>query len=236
MAAQNPGQHSPLERDDVRNYYNAGTQQHNSEFRTLGDRANAFLLTQSIFFTALILTLIYQDEVAAPFIIMAGIILLGISFCMLYIRAGRAGAYSAYAWRQYLLHLENEHPDAPWNWFAKYFKGKKEKANKEAKCCVTKCLMHHCPSLIDESALAECLPLPSSWIFSTSAFLAVWACVSIYVLSSYGMSYYHQTPTWPIILIIVLGFIILLSITIFAVYLLHQAWKEWKHPYSKRGA
>lgn len=231
MATQNSGQHPPLEPEDVRSYYNAGTQQHNNEFRTLGDRANAFLLTQSIFFTALILILIYQDEVAAPFIIMAGIILLGFSFCLLYIRAGRSGAYSAYAWRRYLLHLENKHPDAPWNWFAKYFKGKTKKAGGKAKCCVTKSLMAHerLSWVIDEGALAKRLTLPSVWIFSTSAFLAVWFCASIYVLINYYLVYCHQTPTW---LIIILGSIVLLSIVIFAIYLLCQAWKEWKHPYN----
>jgi len=232
MATSNSEKHPPLEPEDVRGYYNAGIQQHNNEFRTLGDRANAFLLTQSIFFTALILILIYQDEVAAPFIIMAGIILLGISFCLLYIRAGRSGAYSAYAWRRYLLHLENKHPEAPWNWFAKYFEGKTEEAEKEAKCCVTKSLMKHHPWVIDERALAKRLTLPSVWIFSPSAFLAVWFCASIYVLSNYGMVYYHQMPTWHIILIIFLGSIALLSIVIFAIYLLCKAWKEWKNPYS----
>lgn len=159
MATSNSKKHPPLEPEDVRSYYNAGTQQHNNEFRTLGDRANAFLLTQSIFFAALILILIYQDKVTAPFIIMVGIILLGISFCLLYIRAGRSGAYSAYAWRKYLLHLENEHPDdAPWNWFAKYFKGKTEKA-KEANCCITKFLMKRYSWVIDEGALAKHLTL-----------------------------------------------------------------------------
>lgn len=233
MTAQNSEKHPPLEPRDIRDYYNAGIEQYSNEFRTLGDRANAFLLTQSIFFTALILILIYRTKVTAPFIIMAGIILLGISFCLLYIRAGRSGAYSAYAWRQYLLHLENKHPDATWNWFAKYFKGKTEKARKEAKCCVTKFLMEHeyLSGVIDEGALAKCLPLPSSWIFSTIAFLLVWFCTSIYVCINYCLVYYHQTHTWLNIFIIILGAVILLSIG-FAVYLLYQAWKEWKNPYS----
>jgi len=233
MTTQNSEKHSPLEPGDIRDYYNAGIEQYSSEFRTLGERANAFLLTQSIFFTALILTLIYQDKIAAPFIITAGVILLGISFCLLYIRAGRSGACSAYAWRQYLLRLENENPDAPWNWFAKYFKGKTEKARKEAKRCVTKFLMEHeyLSWVIDEGALAKCLPLPSSWIFSTIAFLLVWVCASFYVLLDYGMIYCHQTSPWLFRPIIALSSILLLFIMIFSVYLLRQAWKEWENPY-----
>ncbi len=225
MAAQNQEQHPTLSLEDVRNYYNAGTQQHNNEFRTLGDRANAFLLTQSIFFAALILILIYQNKVAVPFIIMAGIILLGISFCILYIRAGRSGAYSAYAWSKYLRHLENKHPDAPWNWFAKYFERKTEKAEKEAKCCITKFLMKRYPWVIDEGALATYLTLPSVWIFSTIAFLVVWTCASVYI--------YINVPETAFPLRILFGVIAGLLL-FFAVYLLCQAWKAWKHPYSDK--
>jgi len=116
MAAQNSENHPPLEPEDIRNYYNAGIQQYNNEFRTLGDRANAFLLIQSILVAALVLIFTNLKEAPIPFGLVAmGIILLGIFFCMLYIRAGRSGAHSAHAWRQYLLHLENENPSAPWN-------------------------------------------------------------------------------------------------------------------------
>lgn len=233
MATQNSGQNPPLKPEDIRVYYNAGIEQHSNEFRTLGDRANTFLLTQSILLTAFILILINRTIFPILFdIIRIGIILLGIFFCWLYIRAGRSGAYSAYAWRKYLLHLENKHPDAPWNWFKKYFESKTEKAIKEAKCCVTKFLMERHPWVIDEGALAKYLPLPSVWIFSTIAFLLVWACASVYVLINYSLVYYHQTPLWPYILIISLSSIVLLFIIIFSVYLLRQACKEWKNPYS----
>ena len=233
MATSNSEKHPPLEPEDVRNYYNAGIEQHSNEFRTLGDRANTFLLTQSILLTAFILILINRTIFPILFdIIRIGIILLGIFFCWLYIRAGRSGAYSAYAWRKYLLHLENKHPDAPWNWFKKYFESKTEKAIKEAKCCVTKFLMERHPWVIDEGALAKKLPLPSSWIFSTSAFLVVWVCASFYVLRDYGMVYCHQTSPWLFIPIIALSSIVLLFIMIFSVYLLRQACKEWNHPYS----
>ena len=159
----------------LENNYSAGIQQYNNEFRTLGERANAFLLTQSILVAALVLIFINLKEAPVPFGIVAmGIILIGIAFCILQIRAGRSGAYSAYAWRQYLLYLENKHPDAAWNWFAKYFECKTKKAEKEAKCCVTKFLMKKLPWVIDEGALAKCLPLPGFWVFSTIAFLAVW--------------------------------------------------------------
>jgi len=232
MATQNSEQNPPLKPEDIRVYYNAGIEQHSNEFRTLGDRANTFLLTQSILLTAFMLLLINRTIFPILFdIIRIGIILLGIFFCWLYIRAGRSGAYSAYAWRKYLLLLENEHPYAPWNWFYDYFNNKTEKAKKEANCCITKFLMKHCASLIDEGALAKKLPLPSSWIFSTSAFLVIWACAFFYVLIDYGMVYCHQTSPWLFIPIIVLGSIVLLSIIIFVVYLLRQAWKEWENPY-----
>jgi len=224
MAAQNSEKHPPLELGDIRDYYNAGIEQYSNEFRTLGERANAFLLTQSILVAALVLIFTNLKEAPIPFGLVAmGIILLGIFFCMLYIRAGRSGAYSAYAWRKYLLHLENENPDAPWNWFAKYFKGKTEKVKKEAKCCVTKYLMKHRPEAIDEGALAKYLPLPNSWLFSTSAFLAVWTgstCIYRFI----------PNDELPLPLFIIFAIITGLLI-IFALYLLCQAWKEWKNPY-----
>ena len=128
MTTQNLEQSPSLEPEDIRNYYNAGIQQYSNEFRTLGERANAFLLTQSILIAALVLIFTNLKEAPIPFGLVAmGIILIGISFCILQIRAGRSGAYSAYAWRKYLLHLENKHTDALWNWFEKYFEDKSKK-------------------------------------------------------------------------------------------------------------
>jgi len=202
--------------------YNAALQLHNNEFRTLGDRANTFLLTQSILFAALILILVNYGNVPIPLdITIMGIILLGILFCMLYIRAGRSGAYAAYGWRKYLLHLENKHPDAPWNWFSEYFENKTKKA-KEANRCITKFYREHLWWITDEGHLAKCLPLPSSWLFSTSAFLVVWTVATAY---TYKYLDAHTTQSLRIPFVVIAGIFIIL-----AVVLICQAWKAWQKP------
>lgn len=203
--------------------YNAAIQLHNNEFRTLGDRANTFLLTQSILFAALILILVNYGNVPIPLdIIIMGVILLGILFCMLYIRAGRSGAYTAYAWRKYLLHLENKHPDAPWNWLSEYFENKTKKA-KEANCCITKFYREHLLWITDEGHLAKCLPLPNSWLFSTSLFLVVWAAATAY---TYIVLDAHTTQSLRIFFVVIAGIAI-----IFAVILICQGYKAWRKPY-----
>ncbi len=217
MATQNQGQQALFSSADG---YNAAVQLHNNEFRTLGERANAFLLTQSILIAAFFLIRINQEEATIPFVIITMVvILIGIAFCVLHIRAGRSGAYAAYGWRKYMLHLENKYPDAPWNWFSKYFEDKSKKA--EGANCFIKFYGKHLWWLTGEGSLAKCLPLPSSWLFSPPLFLLVWTGATAYIF----ILYFQES------LKLCIAFAVIVAISLsFAGCLTYQNWKAWKHP------
>jgi hypothetical protein len=139
-----------------RDKYNAAVQFYINEIRTLGERNNAFLIGQSILFVAFVALLtnsgIFPKMIA--FIVM-GISLVGAAFCILYHRSGKTGAYTALRWREYMLYIETNESNTPWNWFYK----------DGGKCY--NCLLHRSP-------------LPNTWITTPAIFSVIWALVSLY--------------------------------------------------------
>jgi len=217
----NPASKEPPSAAETHNYYNAAVQLHNNEFRTLGERANTFLLTQSIFIAGLVLLLINLKKVPIAFDIIAmGIIVTGVMFCLLHIRAGRSGAIAAYGWRKYMLHLEKRYnyPDKPWRRFSEYT----YKKDKPTNCCLKKLWRKYLSWLTKEGDFVKCLPLPSIWLFSPIMFLVVWtgsACI-------YGFIKNNEVPLWLFILFAV---VMAFSLSL-AGYLVHQSCKAWRYP------
>lgn len=152
--------------------YYAAAQLYTQEFRTVGERTNAFFIAQSIFFTAFFLTLASQKLFPFAFTyVVSGIIVIGVLFCVLHLLAGRAGSRAAFRWRQYMTHhIENNHADTPWNWF--YIDCKHTPQGE-----IHKKLWHR---LKCERCLLERPPLPSAWLFSPAIFLMVWSVASLY--------------------------------------------------------
>ncbi|MDD4876302.1 MAG: hypothetical protein PHQ86_04125 [Dehalococcoidales bacterium] len=199
--------------------YNAALQFYNSEFRTLGERTNIFLLSQSIFIAAIILLLnIYNNKNYEILTIpVMGIILTAILFCSLQIRAGRSGAESAFAWREYMLTLEKSVDHAPWQQFSKefsnYFKFKDKKLG----------------WIKYSGPLVECLPLPSGWFFTPLIFILFWIGSFIYILITYFGKADLCLEFW---IVIILGLIIL-HLLFLSIYLLRLNYLAWQHPTKK---
>ncbi len=139
--------------------YNAAIQLHNQEFRTLGARVNAFLLSQSILVIALVSILVHQQLFPYALIfIMWIIIVAGILFCFFHYLAGKLGSQGAFRWRRYMRKLEGQYKDAPWNWFYKD--------------------AEYTPF---RRRLLDKLPLPIVWIIAPGIFAGIWFSVSFYI-------------------------------------------------------
>lgn len=157
--------------------YNVAVQLHNQEFRTLGERTMAFLIVQSILVAAFVTILTIPPSTMketlpyAFYPFASGIIVVGISYCFLQYLAGRSGSQAAFRWRQYMRHIENNHPDTPWNWF--YADCQHTHSERKFKGWWSR---RHC-----ERCLLERPPLPSSWLISPAIFLLAWACAIIYI-------------------------------------------------------
>lgn len=167
--------------------YNAAIQLHNQEFRTLGERNNAFLITQSILVAAFVYIVTSQNLVAPEFIAW-GIILAGIWLCCFYCQAGRSGSQAAFRWRQYMRRMENKQPLTPWNWVyddSKHKHGQETRRNLLRRLTCERCLL-------------ERSPLPIAWLISTAIFLAVWggATCYIHVIGDFSLCLYHIVTLW----------------------------------------
>ena len=157
MITQNQEQRAPLSPADE---YNVALQLHNQEFRTLGERTNAFLIVQSLLVAAFAMIRINPELFPYAFpLITGGISIVGILFCFLHYGAGRLGSRAAFRWRQYMIRVENHHPDAPWSWFYG-----------ETQCA--RC----------ERRLLNKPPLPSAWLISPAIFFLVWLAAIAYIL------------------------------------------------------
>jgi hypothetical protein len=149
--------------------YNAALQLHDQEFRTLSERTNIFLISQSIFVAALALLLTSQQCLPVDLDIPAlGIVIAGTLYCLLHHKAGLQGSRGALIWREYMLKIEAGNNNAPWKWFYKTYRSKQ---------------------------YSECLlvrpPLPSAWLVSPSIFMLLWLGAPFYV-------YFNHTPTLSI--------------------------------------
>jgi len=155
--------------------YNAAVQLHNQEFRTLGERNNAFLIAQSILVVALVTLLTYQHlfPLALEFFIW-GISIVGSLFCLFHHLAGRSGSQAAFRWRQYMSLLETGQTDTPWKQFYEYCEDEHKKHGKaRIKNLWTRLQCDRC--------LLERSPLPTAWITTPAIFAAIWVFVSSYI-------------------------------------------------------
>jgi len=153
----------------ISDYYKAAVDLHNQEFRTLGERANAFLITQSILVAAFVYIVKSQNLVGREFIAW-GIILAGIWLCLVYCLAGSSGSQAAFRWRQYMLSLEKQ--DGPWGWFyARYH----HKYNGKG-------IRHFLLQFCCERCLLERSPLPIVWLITPAIFFAVWFGATYYIV------------------------------------------------------
>lgn len=162
--------------------YNAAVQFRNEEFRTLGQRVNAFLITQSILVAAFVYMVTSQNLVAPEFIAW-GIILAGIWLCFFYCQAGRSGSQAAFKWREYMRHIENKESLTPWNWLYDHYKhkhGQDTRKNLVVRLICQKCWL-------------ERSPLPIAWLISPAIFWAVWAGATYYIhaIEGLSLSWYH---------------------------------------------
>ena len=234
MAAQNSGQHSPLEPDDVRNYYNAAVQFYNNEIEAIGTRTSAFFLTQSILIAALVIILTNQEKAPAAFgIIVMGIILIGFMFCALHTRAGLAGAKGAYTWRKYMLYLESGHKktSSPWKWFTEKVDSTPKDTKDNNSLCQS---IEELWQSIKEGNLVKYLPFSSTWVFSPFLFLLLWLGAFIYTIIKYGMVSCHHAPSYLTILFIIISVITLLALK-FAICFICRSFKSWRHPPEMNG-
>lgn len=175
MTTPNQGQQAPFSSVDE---YNAAVQFYIQEFRTLGERTNAFLIVQSILVSAFVLVLIMEESHPYAFeFIVLGISVVGILYCFLHHRAGQSGSRTAFGWRQYMCHIENNEQNAPWNWLYAH--------------------IHD-----SEKWLLKKHPLPSVWLFSPAIFLAVWLCASLYIPIRliFDSSYHLTICCFPLVL------------------------------------
>lgn len=194
MAVRRPQRRSPMTQAES---YNVAVQFHNNEFRTLGTRTTAFLIVQSILVAAFVglVTIpapIVKETFGYAFYPFAfGIAVVGVLFCVLHYVAGMSGSQAAGRWRRYMRHIENHHPDAPWEWFYR----DSERSPWERR-------------------QLERLPLPSAWLFSTAIFFWIWVSAIIYLVLRYmpehGVSW-HEAPTLRILIPL---FMVSLSLTI----------------------
>ena len=136
-------------------YYNTAVQLHNHEFRTLGERSNLLIVAQSILITAFVFILAWQSNFPYVFpYVASGIIMVGIIFCVLHHCSGRIGAQAAFKWRQYMRdEIEREDTNGPWHYLERNA----------------------------DRLLLDRLPLPSSWLFTPTIFLATWFAASLYI-------------------------------------------------------
>src|SRR4030067_1402413 len=83
--------------------YNAAMELLIHEFRTLGERTNAFLITQSIFVGAFVL-LVTQTKLQhhMSMVIALAISIIALLFCILHYFSGKTGAEQAFKWRFYM--------------------------------------------------------------------------------------------------------------------------------------
>jgi len=189
MTTARPRPRPPLKTQEA---YNAAVQLYNQEFRTLGERTTAFLIVQSILVAAFVTVLIIPAptiEETLPYafyLVLIGIIVVGILFCVLYYLAGRSGAQAAFRWRQYMLYIEHNQQDTPWNWVYNYCDEEHKKHGEPPqKRKVYTWLRNLFTRLQCERCLLERPPLPSAWLFSPAIFLMVWASAIIYIVLSY---------------------------------------------------
>lgn len=177
--------------------YNTAIQLHNQEFRTLGERTNSFLIVQSILVAAFVMIRVNPELFPYAFpLISGGISMVGILFCVLHYSAGKLGSQTAFRWRQYMLHIENRHPDAPWNWFYK-----------------------DCKDAGLERRLLDKSPLPSAWLISPAIFFLVWlgAIAYIVVVCSTSPDFCMFFPLCALPLCVLVFLIVVVAIFLFIV-------------------
>jgi len=163
--------------------YNAALQLHNQEFRTLGERNYAFLIAQSILVVALVTVLVNSKLFPYALIfIMWVIIMAGILFCISHHLAGRAGSTAAFIWRQYMLDIERNQQDTPWNWVYNYCEERHKKhgepPQKRKVCTWLRSLLTR---LKCDRCLLERSPLPIVWLITPGIFAGIWFAFSFYI-------------------------------------------------------
>ena len=166
--------------------YNTALQLHNQEFRTLSERTNIFLISQSIFVAALGLILTSLQWLPITLDIPAlGIIIAGILYCAVYHFAGQSGSRGAFIWRGYMRKIEASDNNAPWKWFYNTYR------------------RNQYPEY-----LLERPPLPSAWLASPSIFMAIWLGALTYVATNYKLAQpieelvkYHQATLWLVVVL-----------------------------------
>ncbi len=160
---------------NVNSRYNAAIQLHNQEFRAIGERTAAFLIVQSILVAGLGHVII-SESVILPYaftVIVSGIIVIGVLYCLMHCKAGELGSLAAFRWRRYMRHVErNEEQEEPWEWFYK-------------QCERPKLADWEKPSPGKKTTEARLLyepPWPSSWLLSPAIFSSVWFGAACYII------------------------------------------------------
>ena len=197
------GSPEPREHLNQADQYNAALQLHNQEFRTLGERANAFLITQSILVAAFVYFATRQN-IAAPEFIAWGVILAGIWLCFVYYLAGKSGSQAALWWREYMRNMENSQQFMPWNWMYNQYThkhGQERYRNLLRRLTCERCWL-------------ERSPLPIVWLITPAIFLAVWGGATYYIreIRDFSLFLYQIVPliiSWFLVAtFIIRGFIV----------------------------
>lgn len=183
-------------------WYSAAVQFYNQELIVIGQRTMAFLIVQSILVAAFVTILINPNLFPYAFpLIAGGISIVGILFCVLHYLAGQLGSQAAFRWRQYMRRIENEHPDATWNWFHR-----------------------ECEGTGLERQLLDKPPLPSTWLISPVIFFLVWLGAIAYIVTvcSTSPDLCKDFPFWALPLWVI---VVLSVVTVIALFVV--SWTAW---------
>lgn len=145
----------------MKELYQTATELYTSSLRALEQRAMAFLIVQSLLVTsyATLFSKYNGENSAIPHLVLYGVALLGIAFCILFYVAGRTVSQDTWLWRKRMQSLEKGTTDKLWSEFCE--DGKKRFW-----------LQKHC---------MDRLPAPTLWIISPALFFAIWICALLII-------------------------------------------------------
>ncbi len=143
--------------------YRAAVDLYTCSIRALEQRSMAFFIVQSLLaasYAALFGRVVQNSDAT---ILMLGVALIGIAFCLLSYVAGRTVSQDAWIWMKCAQSIEERHEEGLWSCF-------REEASRFW-------LQKEC---------TDRLPGPTLWLFSPALFLTAWLCT---IVALYGLHY-----------------------------------------------